>query len=258
MRQKKFTLIELLVVIAIIAILAAMLLPALNQARDRARQTGCVNNLKQWALGVNNYYAAFDDYTIAYGGMASCSPTGAARDWWQDGSWLVNSVDTAVGATWSNASQRWRDGKSINRCPSVIEGMKAQGTWGGDSLLQKSYMISYAVSWSQKPAEYPLQLSKGMVRKLNAYRDPSNIYLLVDSLYGGGFNPTDASALDPAKANPNPSVLDTTAPGRVGYRHLGKTNVLMFAGNVTTSNKLKQVKSSTDCNGYGTPHIYVE
>ena len=75
---KRFTLIELLVVIAIIAILAAMLLPTLGNARDTAHSAYCINNLKQMGLGAQTYASDHNDFWVP--GLNSGTPWMDNRD----------------------------------------------------------------------------------------------------------------------------------------------------------------------------------
>jgi prepilin-type N-terminal cleavage/methylation domain-containing protein/prepilin-type processing-associated H-X9-DG protein len=136
--QRGFTLIELLVVIAIIAILAAMLLPALAKAKERANRTACLSNLRQWGLSLGMYLddnnQVFPDFSIA--SSAAGAPGGYNQDnlHWTDlaafaaagsgnSAWF-NALPPYVSqkALWQYASNpaNFVNGRSIFNCATAV------------------------------------------------------------------------------------------------------------------------------------------
>ena len=125
-RNHAFTLIELLVVIAIIAILAAMLLPALAAAKEKAKRIQCVNGLHQMSIGCNIYTVDNDELFPSWGekpgtGKASFHPTAAAtginnRD--------INVIDLGNYIRWIV----FGGGTSGQHIPQDIAGMNTQNS----------------------------------------------------------------------------------------------------------------------------------
>ncbi len=128
--SRLFTLIELLVVIAIIAILAAMLLPALNRARENANFSSCKNNVKQITMGVLSYTSSYDDF-LPLCNQASDVPSGAGRKelYW------ISEIYPFLGATYDfNVPEDFKLLKLFN-CPSA----DSSEVWSANNITWSSY-----------------------------------------------------------------------------------------------------------------------
>lgn len=121
-RIRHFTLVELLVVIAVIAILASMLLPALNQAREKARAVKCLGNLKQVGMAISMYARDYDDW-FRSGDSGAADPNAVGEPAvWAWGCVLVRHAYVPYNR------ERYRD--NVLFCPSVeTVGAPTLGLW---------------------------------------------------------------------------------------------------------------------------------
>ena len=125
--SRGFTLIELLVVIAIIAILAAILFPVFAQAREKARQTQCTNNLKQIGTAVQMYSQDYDEMMpyLAYNG------------------------GNTLGVHWFDSLTPYIKNAGVWRCPSANPSVRTSGLWANSpSFAQRQ--VDYA--WNENAA----------------------------------------------------------------------------------------------------------
>lgn len=179
MKRTAFTLIELLVVIAIIAILAAILFPVFAQARESARQTTCLSNLKQIALATMMYAQDYDETYVPVGGTIEQAWPSTTTEPTQMSRVTTNGVKPISG--WSLNLLPYTKNREIFQCPSMdktfsgsgdcanFNGKRMTNTYAYNFWLgaDDSYW-GYADSWDGK-VSYSSPLS------LSALSQPANV-----------------------------------------------------------------------------------
>lgn len=208
-----FTLIELLIVIAIIAILAGMLLPALKAAREKARTTQCVNNIRQIGSAAYMYLNDYQEYFPPSSPLAAMEPS--LKDY------------TGIDPDKYSASKNYFDHK-IWACPNDtyrIEKCKSEGFIAG-SYAQNFYMRSN-----------PDAASHGYTR-LPQIKSPSKKIYSTDAGYYDGLGSARPWIGVKISSNSYPykkSGADINAG--TFFRHQENTPVLWLSGSVSTNHK---------------------